>query len=107
MSREVYVTKEAEQDIFDIYNFIASNVSLNKAKRIFDKLKENCLSLSNFPDRGHVPPELKRINAYSYKEIHIKPYRIIYQIMEKGVFIHCVFDGRREIQEILENRLIR
>jgi len=43
----------------------------------------------------------------NFKEIHFKPYRIIYEIINKKVFIHCVLDERRDLQEILEHRLIR
>jgi toxin ParE1/3/4 len=42
-----------------------------------------------------------------YREIHFKPYRIIYQIVGRKVFIHCVLDGRRALQEVLEHRLLR
>jgi hypothetical protein len=40
-------------------------------------------------------------------EIHFKPYRIIYQIVGRTVFVHCVLDGRRAVQEMLERRLLR
>jgi toxin ParE1/3/4 len=52
-------------------------------------------------------PELERIGVCGYREIHFKPYRIIYQIAGQKVFIHCVLDGRRAMQEILERRLLR
>ena len=71
------------------------------------KIKEICLRLLSFPDRGHTPPELDRINVFSYKEIHYKPYRIIYQAIEHKVYVHCVFDGRRDLQEVLESRIFR
>jgi toxin ParE1/3/4 len=107
MKFEVFLTKDAEDDIFEIYNFIIENDVENNANYVFHKLKETCLSLISFPDRGHTPLELKRINVFNYKEIHFKPYRIIYQVTENKVYIHCVFDGRRDLQEVLENRLFR
>lgn len=107
MNFEVFVTNEAEKDILDIYDFIASNDSFRKADKIFENLKHACNSLSRYPDRGHIPPELERINLLNFREIHYKPFRIIYQILEKQVFIHCVFDGRRDLQEVLEFRLLR
>jgi toxin ParE1/3/4 len=107
MKYEVFITIDAEEDIFSIYNYILKNDSENSANYIFQKLKETCLSLISFPDRGHTLPELERINVYNYKEIHFKPYRLIYQIVDNKVYIHCVFDGRRELQEVLENRLFR
>jgi toxin ParE1/3/4 len=107
MNYEVFVTQDAEDDIFSIFIYVLENDSENSANYVFQKLKETCLSLLSLPDRGHTPPELERINVYNYKEIHFKPYRIIYQIVDNKVYILCVFDGRRELQEVLENRLFR
>ena len=63
--------------------------------------------VTEFPIRGHLPPELERIGVLDYKEIHYKPYRIIYQIIESTVYVHCVLDGRRDLQQLLEERLLR
>jgi len=107
MKFEVFLTIDAEEDIFEIYNYVAINDSDGKALYLSGKLLETCLSLENYPDRGHLPPELERINVREYSEIHFKPYRIIYQVRNKQVFIHCVLDGRRNLQDILQDRLIR
>ncbi len=107
MKFEVFLTIDAEEDIFKIYNYVAINDSEGKADSLFGKLQETCLSLENYPDRGHLPPELERINVREYSEIHFKPYRIIYQVRNKQVFIHCVLDGRRNLQDILQDRLLR
>jgi toxin ParE1/3/4 len=104
---EVFLTEDAEADIFGICQYIAVNDSAAKANDVFEKLQETCLSLENFPDRGHLPPELERINVRDYSEIHFKPYRIIYQIRDNRVMIHCVMDGRRHLQDILLERLLR
>jgi toxin ParE1/3/4 len=107
MKYEVFITQDAEDDIYAIYDYIFKNDGENNANYVFQNIKETCLSLISYPDRGHTPPELERINVFNYKETHFKPYRIIYQIIEIKVYIHCVFDGRRDLQEVLENRLFR
>ncbi len=107
MKYQVFIISEAEEGIFDIYNYILINDSVDKANYIFIKLQEYCNELASFPNRGHYPPELQRIGIINYKEIHFKPYRIIYEILNKKVFIHCVLDGRRSLQDLLERRLIR
>ena len=107
MKYEVFLTPEAENDIFQIYFFILENDSEQNANYVLDKIKQACLNLNTLPGRGHILPELERINVFNYREIHFKPYRIIYQVIEKKIFIHCIFDERRELQEILENRLLR
>jgi mRNA-degrading endonuclease RelE of RelBE toxin-antitoxin system len=40
------------------------------------------MSLADNPERGHIPPELERIGVYEYREIHVKVYRIIYQVLD-------------------------
>ena len=107
MKFEVFLTQDAEDDIFQIHAFIFENDSEANANKIFDGLKKTCLTLTRFPERGHTPPELQRISVLNFKEIHYLTYRIIYQVLNDNVYIHCVFDGRRDLQEVLENRLFR
>ena len=51
--------------------------------------------------------ELSLLGIDNFLELNYKPYRIIYQIIEKVVFVHCIFDGRRDMQKLLQERLIR
>ncbi len=107
MTFKVYIIEDAEQDIIDIYNHIALSDSIEKAEYVLNNIEKKCSSLSKFPNRGHIPPELERIGIFEYSEIHFKPYRIIYQVVDSKVYVHCVLDGRRELQKLLENRLLR
>ncbi len=107
MKYQVHIISEAEDDLFEIYQYVSKNDSVSRAEKLLDKLEEACLSLSELPNRGHIPPELERVGVYEYLEIHYKPYRIIYQILSNRVFIHCVLDGRRDLQELLQKRLLR
>lgn len=107
MNFKVNLISDAEEDIFEIFNYVLVNDSEEKAEYLLSKIEETCLSLKKYPNRGHVPPEFERVGVYNYKEIHFKPYRIIYEVTESVVYIHCVLDGRRSLQELLENRLLR
>jgi len=107
MNYTVYVISDAEEDILEIYNYVMIHDSTNKAEYLLKKIEETCLSLNKYPNRGHTPPELEQIGIYTYQEIHFKPYRIIYQVIESIVYIHCVLDGSRSLQELLEKRLLR
>ncbi len=104
---EVYLVEDAEKDLFDIYSYIARNDSGESASYVFDSIQDKCLSLSTLPARGHVPPELERIGIFDYLEVHFKPYRIMYQIRENEIYIHCILDGRRSLYDLLQERLIR
>ena len=107
MKFKVQIISDAEEDIVDIFTYVALHDSEEKAKYLLKQLESTCLRLKEYPNRGHVPPELERIGVYNYKEVHFKPYRIIYEIDERDVYIHCVLDGRRSLQELLERRLLR
>lgn len=104
---EVNIAASAEEDLFEIYQYVFFNDSEDAAGKLFSKLREKCSSLQKYPLRGHVPPELNLLGINDFLEIDYKPYRTIYQIMDKTVFIHCVLDGRRDIQKLLQERLTR
>ncbi len=107
MKYSVYLVTDAEGDIFEIYGYILRHDSAEKAEYVFKKTQEVCNSLETMAMRGHIPPEFDRISVHDYLEIHFKPYRIIYQIFANKVFIHCVLDGRRDLADLLQRRLLR
>ena len=107
MKYKVFLISDAEEDIFEIYNYVAAHDSPGNADALFDKLQKTCLKLESIPERGHIPPELERINILGFLEVHFKPYRIIYQIFGNEVYVHSILDGRRDIQDILQKRLLR
>ena len=107
MKHQVLVVAEAEEDIFDVYRYVLRADGRDRADYVLRKLQETCQSLALMPRRGHSPPELEHVGVRGYREIHFRPYRIIYQIERRRVFIHCVLDGRRAVQEILERRLFQ
>ena len=107
MKYQVEIIQEAEDDLFDIYHYIRERETLQRAEEILDKLEELCLSLQEMPQRCHYLPELDRINVRSCREVHFKPDRVIYEIEGKKVFVHGVLDGRRDMRDLLERRLLR
>jgi len=107
MKYKVNFLPAAEEDLFAIYKYVRINDSKSAAEKLFNKLFEKCSMLKNYPERGHCPPELQLIEVYDYLEIHYKPYRIIYQVLGKQIFVHCILDGRRDMQKLLQERLLR
>jgi toxin ParE1/3/4 len=107
MKHVVVILPEAKEDIIDIYLYCAEHNSIARANTLLDGLEEKCASLSNNPGCGHTVPELKRVYVESFREVHFKPYRIIYQVSNEKVYVHAILDGRRELQELLERRIIR
>jgi toxin ParE1/3/4 len=98
---------DAEEDLFDIYKYVYLNDSEDDAEKLYENLYKKCLSLQLFPKRGRIVPELSLLAIEDFLEIFYKSYRIIYKIVRDEVFIYCILDGRREIQKLLQGRLLR
>lgn len=107
MKYRVQITASAEADIADIIDYIAEYDSPESAEYVLDKLEELCLDLEITPNRGNIPAELARIFVRNFRQIHFKPYRIIYSVQGSTVYVHCVLDGRRDLQDLLGRRLLR
>lgn len=107
MKYKVVFDPLAKLDLKEIFLYVAVNDSVQSANKLLDALEEICYKLEKYPDRGHIPPELRTTGIKSYLEIHYKPYRIIYEIENKLVYVHSVIDGKKNIQEILSNRFLR
>jgi addiction module RelE/StbE family toxin len=101
---QIVWAETAENDLIEIIEYIA-NDSLDNALQIFDKIKQRASSLYAFPERGRVVPELQDQGIYTYRELIIPPWRIIYRISTKDVYVLSVLDSRRNVEDILLKRL--
>jgi len=107
MTFEVLLSEQAERDIEDIYRYIAEHDSVKKAGRVLAALEKSCRTLADFPERGNAPKELQPLGIAEFREVHYKPYRVIYRIFGTRVVVYCVLDGRRDMQSLLQRRLTR
>jgi len=103
----VFLAREAEADLEGITDFIERNDSSDRADYVYARIKETILKLESLPGRGRVVPELRDIGLSEYREVLFKPYRILYFISGKRVYVHCIFDGRRAVEEVLSRRFLR
>lgn len=103
----VRIVQEAEEDLAEIIEFVANHDSVESADYVLEKLLSICQRLEQHPMRGHFLPELRSLGIKSYRELHFKPYRIIYEVIGRDVFIEMVVDGRRSLPAVLERRLLR
>ncbi len=104
--RSVIWARAAVQDLEEIVAFIAT-ASPGNARRVLRRLRERASVLEVFPERGRVVPELSRFGIRALRELVVRPYRLIYRVTPDRVLVLAVFDGRRDIEEILLERLIR
>ncbi|NOV31390.1 type II toxin-antitoxin system RelE/ParE family toxin [Methylomonas sp. ZR1] len=106
MSVPVRLTEPALADLLAINDYFLLEVSEKGAAKIIDALEAAVNSLANLNERGTVPKELLGLGIRQYRQIIVKPYRIIYQRMPKQVVVHAILDGRRDMQTLLTQRLI-
>ncbi len=106
MLYSVVLTKDAEADLEDIYDYIIEHDSVGKAAHVLDQLLKVTESLANFPKKGSIPKELQELGIREYRQTFFKPYRVIYQVINKQVVIFVVTDGRRDMQALLARRLL-
>jgi toxin ParE1/3/4 len=42
-----------------------------------------------------------------FRQVFFKPYRIIYRVMGNNVYVLLIADGRRDMQKLLQRRLLQ
>ena len=96
----------ARDDLFNIVDYIASE-SEPTARKIYSKIKSKADSLSTFPNKGRVVPEFAEFSINIYREIIESPWRIIYRIHDSNVIVLAVIDGRRDVEDILFEKILK
>ena len=106
MSFSVLLTDDAAHDLEDLCDYIDLHDVPGKADYLLEQLERAFNSLSEKPHRGAYPKELLSIGVREYREIFFKPYRIIYRVIENNVYVFMIADGRRDMQTLLQRRLL-
>ncbi|MDY6951614.1 MAG: type II toxin-antitoxin system RelE/ParE family toxin [Thermodesulfobacteriota bacterium] len=106
MSFPVLLTNDAARDLNELYDYVTEHDSSQKADYLLEQIENTFSTLSEFPERGVYPRELLELGIREYREIFFKPYRIIYRLMDKNVYVLLIVDGRRDLQSLLQRRLL-
>lgn len=102
----VLLTQGAEQDLESIYDYIAAFDSPANADYVLERLMKAAEELATFPERGSYPKELLALGVKEYRQTFFKPYRMIYRVIDKRVYVYVIADGRRDMQSLLARRLL-
>jgi toxin ParE1/3/4 len=96
----------AQGDLQAIVESIAAD-NPGAALRVFDQIEARCATLNRMPERGRVVPELAAFGIHTYRELVVSPWRVVYRVSGKTVSVLAVVDGRRNIEDVLLDRLVR
>jgi toxin ParE1/3/4 len=102
----VLMTDDAARDLEELYHYIALHDAPQKADHVLSQIDQAFSRLSQFPERGSYPKELLALGIRDYREIFFKPYRIIYRVADQNVYVYLIADGRRDLQTLLQRRLL-
>ncbi len=93
---KINITEPFYEELDRIYYYICFFLNSPKAaKRLFNKIKEEILTLEYFPERYSRICENEKIKKQNYRKLPINNYIIIYQVDNKfhNVFILHIFHG--------------
>lgn len=103
--RAVVWTEVAARDVERLATRIAEDAPL-RVDRIIDRILGRGDGLATMAHRGRTPPELRMISDRTWLEVIEAPWRILYRVVGEVVEIHAVLDGRRDLRDILLDRLL-
>jgi toxin ParE1/3/4 len=103
---QVVWAEAAVRDLEEIVAHIGLTSPAN-AEGVLDRLARKAESLGVAALRGHVVPELARFGIRTWRELPARPYRIFYRVTGRLVCVTAVFDGRRDLEDVLLDRLLR
>ena len=102
----VLLTHDAARDLEELYDYIALHDAPQKAEYVLSQIERTFSRLSQFPEQGSYPKELLALGIRDYREAFFKPYRIVYRVVDRDVYIFLIADGRRDMQTLLQRRLL-
>jgi toxin ParE1/3/4 len=105
MAPEVLLAADAAADLEEIVEWIAVHDTPARASQVLGRI-DAAIAVARFPLRGTHPRELLAVGIREYREIFFKPYRIVYRVAGKRVYVYLIADGRRDMQMLLARRLL-
>ena len=106
MSYTVLLTDDVARDLESLYDYVFEHDSPEKADHLLKKIEQAFSKLTSLPHRGTYPAELSELGNREYRQVFFKPYRVIYRVIGKSVYIYLISDGRPDMQTLLNQRLL-
>ena len=97
---QINVSLEAEQDLIEIYSWIAADASDQRADLILGHIYNAIEQVAAFPFLGRAHADIAG-NPRSY---HVRPWQVVYrpEPAGRGILVLRVLDSRRDVANVLE-----
>lgn len=100
----VILTPEAENDLREIYRYIASVLQEQAAAhRLVAKIKDAILDLETMPERWNLYHQ-EPWESRGLRKAVVGNYIIFYYLQGQSVFVISILYGKRDIETILSQR---
>ena len=103
----VVLLESAQADLLALRGYVVKNFSVTTWHGTYGKIKTSIRNLTAFPFLGGVPDELETLNLTQYRQILSGMNRIIYEVRQDVIYIHLIIDARRDLKDVLMQRLLR
>lgn len=104
---KVVWSSTALSDLDATIDYVAADSGVDRALKLYEKVRDQIDSLSAHPRRARVVPELERIAVGEFRELLLNPYRILFRLDRRKVVLVGVLDGRRDLEGVLVDRALR
>jgi plasmid stabilization system protein ParE len=104
---KVVILESAQADLLELRSYIVKYFSVTTWQATYAKLKLAIRNLARFPQLGGIPDELETLNLTQYRQILSGMNRVIYEVRQDTVYVHLIVDTRRDLKEVLMQRLLR
>lgn len=104
---KVLLTRDAQLDLHDLHAWLSETAGAPAADRLLAEMTQAMERLAHFPNRGSIPSELLELGVRHYRQILVKPWRLVYQVQTQQVIVMLIADTRRDLASLLMTRLLR
>lgn|ERR1035441_1856421 len=102
MNRRYVLAPEAALDLIQIWRHIKRESSLAVADRIESVIRDKIAFLAGNPGAGH---SRKNLTDQPVKFFPVYSYLIVYRSDTKPLQVVSILHGRRDVEQLLKNRL--
>lgn len=102
LKNKIIYLRPAREDILDIARFHLEKVGVKSARNITIEIEETINRLADFPLMGSVHPD-PVLSANGYRKLVVSNlYVCIYKLLDDGVYIYRIVNGRMDYPRLLK-----
>jgi len=105
MSKIVW-SKDAKNELADIIRYIKQNTGKSTAEKIKTRFFEEIHKIAEYPQIRRISPALSDFGINHIFQLNVKPWIVYYKLEIGIILILSIIDGRRNLEEILHEKII-